>query len=69
MEHIWSHHQRKSGQELTQGGNLKAGADEEASDGEMFVTGFLPMPYSVCFLIEPKTNRPGNAPSTMDPPP
>jgi hypothetical protein len=31
--HIAVHHQRKSGQELTQGRNLEAGADAEAMEG------------------------------------
>ena len=31
--HIAVHHQRKSGQELTQGMNLEAGADAEVMDG------------------------------------
>jgi hypothetical protein len=31
--HIVVHHQRKSGQELTQGRNLEAGVDAEAMEG------------------------------------
>ena len=31
--HIAVHHQRKSGQELTLGRNLEAGADAEATEG------------------------------------
>jgi hypothetical protein len=31
--HSAVHHQRKSGHELTQGGNLEAGADAEAMEG------------------------------------
>jgi hypothetical protein len=35
--HIAVHHQRKSGQELTQGRNLEAGADAEAMEGAAYL--------------------------------
>jgi hypothetical protein len=34
--HITVHHQRKSGQELKQGRNLEAGADEEVMEGAAY---------------------------------
>jgi hypothetical protein len=36
--------------------------------GGMFFTGLLPLAYSACSLIEPKTTSPGMAPPTMSPP-
>ena len=53
------HHCRKSGQELKQGRNLEAGADPEAMEGCCLLA------CSACFLIEPRTTRPGMAPPTM----
>jgi hypothetical protein len=51
----------------TQAGQ-KAGADAEAMEG-MFIAGLLPLAYSVCFLIEPKTTSPEMVPPTMGPHP
>jgi hypothetical protein len=39
--HVAAHHQRKSGQELTQGRKLEAGADAEAMDGCCLLACFL----------------------------
>jgi hypothetical protein len=58
--HIAVHHQRKSGQELTQGRNLEAEADSEAMEECL-----LPLPCSACFLIELRTTSTGMASSTM----
>ena len=65
--HIAVHHQRKSGQELTQGRNLEAGADAEAMEGYYLLDCF-PLACSACFLIESRTTSPGMAPLTMGPP-
>ena len=35
--------------------------------GEMFLTGLLPLAYSACSLIEPKTTSPGMVPPTRGP--
>jgi hypothetical protein len=61
--HIAVHHQRKLGQELTQGRNLEAGADTEAIGIEL--TGLLPLAHSACFLIELKTTRARMTPPRM----
>jgi hypothetical protein len=50
----------------TQAGQ-EAGADAEAMEG-CYLTGLLPLAYSVCFLIEPKTTSPEMAPPTRGPP-
>jgi hypothetical protein len=55
------YHQRKSGQELKQGRNTKAGSDAEA----MEECCLLACSYSVCFLIEHKTTSLGMAPTTV----
>ena len=52
---ITVHHQRKSGQGLTQGRNLEAGADAEAMERCL-----LPLACSACFLKEPMTTNPRN---------
>jgi hypothetical protein len=52
----------------TQAGQ-EAGADAEAMDGWMFLTGLLPLACSVCFLIEPKTTSPEMISPTKSPPP
>jgi hypothetical protein len=57
----------QDGQELTQGRNLEAGADAEAMEGRMLLTGLLPLACSACFLIEPRTPSPAMAPPTMGP--
>lgn len=49
---------------LKQGRTLDAGAYAELHGG-VLLTGLLHMAYSACFLIEPRTNRPGMAPLTM----
>jgi hypothetical protein len=51
------HHQRKSGQELTQGRHW--------GHGGMLLTGLLSLACSACFLTEPRTASPGMAPFTM----
>ena len=48
----------------TQAGQ-EAGADAEAMEGWMSLTGLLPLACSVCFLIEPRSTSPGMAPPTM----
>ena len=61
--HTAVHHQRKSGQELTQGRNLEAGAEQKP--WRMFLTGLFPLACSACFLVEPKTTSPEMVPPTM----
>ena len=61
--HMAVHHPRKSGQELTQGGILEAGADAEAMEG--LLTGLFLMARSACFLLDPRTTSPGMAPPTV----
>jgi hypothetical protein len=56
------HHWRKSGQELKQGRNLKAGAAAEAIG---LFTGLFLLAYSAYFLIEPRITCPGMAIPTM----
>jgi len=62
--HIAVHSQRKSGQELTEGRNLEAGADAEAMEG-VLLTGLLSLACSGCFVIELRTTSQGMAPPTM----
>jgi hypothetical protein len=52
-------HQRKSGQELTQGRKLEAEVDAESMEGCCLLA------CSTCFLIGPKTTSPGIAPPTI----
>jgi hypothetical protein len=52
-------HQRKSGQELTQGRNLEAGADAEAMEACYLLACFT------CFFIEPRPISPGMAPPAI----
>jgi hypothetical protein len=47
--HTAVHHQRKSGQELTQGRNLEAGADVEAMEG-FFLLACFPWLAQLAFL-------------------
>jgi hypothetical protein len=47
----------------TQAGQ-EAGADAEAMEGWMFLTGLLALACSACSLIEPKTTSPEMAPPT-----
>jgi hypothetical protein len=54
----------KTVQELKQSGDLKAGADAEAMEGEMLI-GFLPLVCLTCFLIEPRSTSPRMAPPTV----
>ena len=61
--HIAVHHQRKSGQELTQ--ELE-GRSVYRSHGGMLLTGLLSLGLLTCFLIEPKTTSPGMAPTAID---
>jgi hypothetical protein len=61
---ITVHHQ-KSGQELKQGSNLKAGADAEGY-GEVLLPGLLIMACSACFLIKFRSTSPRMALLTMD---
>jgi hypothetical protein len=59
-------HQRKSGQELTQGRDLEAGADAEAMEGAadwLASPGLLPLACSACFLIDPRTHQPKDGPT------
>jgi hypothetical protein len=66
--HIAVHHQRKSGQELTRGRDLEAGADAEAMEAYWLV----PLACSTCSLTEPKTtyqSRDGTTPNGLGPPP
>ena len=44
--------------ELKQGWNLETGAEAEVMEAA------APNGFSVCFLIEPRTTRPGVAPDT-----
>ena len=59
MVHCW----RKPLEELRQSRNLEAGADAEVMEGG-YIIGFLPMAFSVCFLIELRTSSPKMAPTT-----
>jgi hypothetical protein len=48
--HIPVHHQRKSGHELTQGRNLKTGADAEAME-RCFLLGYFPWLAHLAFTF------------------
>jgi hypothetical protein len=48
----------------SQGRDLEAGAD-----GGMLLTGLLPLAYSACLLVEPRTVSLGMAPPTTPLPP
>jgi hypothetical protein len=64
--HIAVHHQRKSGQELTQGRNLEAGADVEAMEGAAYwapSTGLLSL-----LSYRPRTTSLALVPPIMGPP-
>jgi hypothetical protein len=50
---------RKPRQELKLSRNLEAGADEEALEKGVLLSGLFLMACAVCFLIEPRTISPG----------
>jgi hypothetical protein len=62
--HIAIDHQRKSGLELKQVRKQEL----MRGYGGMLFTGLLPLAYSACSLIEPKTTCPGMVLLTMPPP-
>ena len=61
------HHQRNSGQELTQGRNLEAGANAEAIEGCCLLACF-PWLVQLAFLYRTRTANLGVAPPTGGPP-
>jgi hypothetical protein len=62
------YHWKKSGQEFTQDWNLGAGADAEAMEGGMLLTGLLPVACSAYFLIDHQP-RDGTTHHGLGPPP
>jgi hypothetical protein len=58
-------YQGSSSKEVRTGIQTGQEPDAEAMEEGMLLTGSLPIAFSVCFLIEPRTTSPGMAPPTI----
>jgi hypothetical protein len=67
--YIAVHHQKKSGQELTQGRNLKAGADAEAMEGAAYCLAFPDLLSLLSYRTQDYQPRDGTTNNGLGPPP